>query len=308
LSLSKPETMPKDSPDLSAIQRWMQSVITHPDGVSSGIDAEDTRREIDVSSEDVEQVVSRSRALTSIQRLEIYGNAYFARLLECLRETFPTMVSATGREVFDQFAFGYLQQYPSTSYTLGHLADNFMTYLSETRPDIDEHQRGVVDWPDFLIDLAALEWTIEQVFDGPGVEDKRLLDAETLLAIPARQWPRARLVPVVCLKLLKFHYPVNDYFTAVRKASDGERANVELPAPRPQYVALTRRDYIVHRYELEPTEFELLSRLVAGETVGEAIVQVAAESDEEIDARARQLQRWFAAWTANGFFESVEVP
>ncbi|MDH3716660.1 MAG: DNA-binding domain-containing protein [Planctomycetota bacterium] len=294
-------------PDLPAIQRWIQSVITHPDGVTGGIDSDEARREIDVASQDVEQVVSRSQALTSIERLEIYGNAYFARLLECLRETFPAMVHATGQEVFDQFAFGYLQQYPSTSYTLGHLADNFMTYLSQTRPDMDQHHQGVIDWPDFLIELATLEWTIEQVFDGPGVEDQSLLDAETLLAIPAPQWPNAQLVPVVCLQLLKFHYPVNDYFTAVRKASDDEKDNAELPAPRPQYVALTRRDYIVHRYELEPTEFELLSRLVAGESVGAAIMQVAAESDEEVDALARHLQRWFTAWTSHGFFESVEA-
>jgi len=36
----------------------------------------------------VEDVICRSRDLTSIGQLGVYGNAYYARLLECLREFF----------------------------------------------------------------------------------------------------------------------------------------------------------------------------------------------------------------------------
>lgn len=294
--------MSRNNPELAAIQRWMQSVITHPDGVSDGIESEEARGEVDISSSEIEQVISRSRNLTSIERLEIYGNAYFARLMECLRESYPVLVKATGQEVFDQFAFGYLQNYPSTSYTLGHLADNFARYLADTRPDVDEHSAGVVNWPDFLIDLTQLEWTIEQVFDGPGVEGQTLLPAETLRAIPPEQWPHARLKPVCCLRLLRFHYPVNDYFSAVRK-DEGP----PLPAPCPQFIALTRREYVVHRAELDALEYQLLALLVDGETVGDAIMQVVEESDDSVEQLAPQLQKWFSHWTAAGFFEAVEV-
>ena len=80
------------------------------------------------------RIVTRSQSLTSTERLQIYANAYFARLFECLHEEFPALLHALGEETFDAFAFGYLQQYPSRSYTLAELGRNFAAYLAEVRP------------------------------------------------------------------------------------------------------------------------------------------------------------------------------
>ena len=61
---------------LDQIQRWMMSVISHPDGIVSGIESEDAQREVSVSTEQIEQVITRSRQCSSIERLQVYGNAY----------------------------------------------------------------------------------------------------------------------------------------------------------------------------------------------------------------------------------------
>ena len=82
--------------NLNRIQQWMQSVITHPDGVVGGIESDGARRQIDVATENIEQVITPSQTLTSIERLEIYGNAYYARLLECLHDEYPALVHALG--------------------------------------------------------------------------------------------------------------------------------------------------------------------------------------------------------------------
>ena len=71
------------------------------------------------------------------------------------------------------------------AYTLFQLAAHFPRYLVETRPDGDEADGLPADWPDFLIDLDTLELTFNEVFDGPGVEGERLLEAEPLRAIAA---------------------------------------------------------------------------------------------------------------------------
>ncbi|HEY2147291.1 MAG TPA: DNA-binding domain-containing protein, partial [Pirellulales bacterium] len=157
----------------------MQAVIMHPDGVDAGLASEAARRHLDVAPDDVEQVVSRSLAQTSVERLSIYANAYYARLLECLGEEFPVLKQTLGEETFDAFAFDYLQRYPSQSYTLGKLGENFARYLRDTRPAANnEAQSGdasddggelPADWPDFLIELATVEWIFSQVFDGPGI-------------------------------------------------------------------------------------------------------------------------------------------
>jgi Putative DNA-binding domain len=287
--------------DLRQIQRWMQAVLMHPVGVAEGIASVEARRHIDVGPNEAETVVTRSRELTALERLGIYGYAYYARLLECLREEFPVLMHALTPEVFDTFAVGYLQAYPSRSYTLLHLGANFPRYLAETRPEEGGGEGLPADWPDFLIDLATLELTFNEVFDGPGVEGERLLDAEQLRAIPAERFHEARLVGVTCLRLLPLHYPVHRYFTAVRRHED--------PAPpeaAESYLAVTRQRYVVRHYELSPPAYQLLRALLAGQTVGEAIGQVARAAGPDLDRCAANLRAWFRDWAAEGFFRALE--
>ena len=158
--------------DLAQIQRWMQSVIMNPAGVIDGIASADAQAEIDVSLAEVEMVIQRSAQQTSVERLQIYAGAYYARLLECLRAEFPVMVKAMGEELFDEFAVEYLRQYPSRSYTLDDLGTNFAKFLAVTRPTSATEDNS---WLDFLADLAKLEWNFAEVFDGGGAEHCDLL-------------------------------------------------------------------------------------------------------------------------------------
>src|SRR5271168_1639586 len=124
--------------DLGQIERWMQAAIMHPVGVAEGIASAEARGHIDIGPDEAETIVTRSRALSALDRLAIYSYAYYARLLECMREEFPVLKHALAEEVFDAFAVGYLQQYPSRTYTLFQLAAHFPQYLADTRPDRDE--------------------------------------------------------------------------------------------------------------------------------------------------------------------------
>jgi hypothetical protein len=199
--------------DLAQIQRWMQAVLMHPAGAAEGIASAEARQAIDLPLDQAERVVTRSRSLSGLERLAIYGRAYYARLLDCLRESYPVLFHALGEDAFGAFALDYLQKYPSRSYTLNDLGASFPRYLRESRP-ADEPGPS---WPDFIIDLAALEWTYNEVFDGPGAEGQRLLGAEQLRSVPPERWPEARLVPVPCLRVLALRYPVHTYYTAVRR-------------------------------------------------------------------------------------------
>ena len=287
--------------DLGQIQRWMQAAIMHPVGVAEGIASAEARGHIDVGPDEAESVVTRSRTLTALERLAIYGYAYYARLLECLREEFPVLKHALGEEVFDAFAVGYLQQYPSRSYTLFQLGANFPRYLAETRPE-GGGEGLPADWPDFLIDLATLERTFNEVFDGPGVEGERLLDADRLRALSAERLLEARLVGVPCLRLLVLRYPVHQYFTAVRRHEDPDP-----PGPAETCLAVTRRRYVVRHFELSRPAYELLHALVAGEPVGVAISRAAESAGPDLERLATNLQVWFHDWAAEGFFRAVDL-
>jgi hypothetical protein len=289
--------------DLGHIQRWMQAVLMHPVGVAEGVASAEARRHINVGPEEAEQVVTRSRAMTALERLAIYSYAYYARLLECLREEFPVLMHALTPEVFDAFAVGYLQAYPSRSYTLFQLGANFPRYLAETRPQEGGGNWLPADWPDFLIDLATLEMTFNQVFDGPGVEGERLLDAEQLLTIPTERLPEARLLGVCCLRLLPLRYPVHRYFTAVRRHEDPVP-----PEAAETYLAVTRQNYVVRHYELSLPAYKLLQALLDGQSVCLAISHAVEAAGSDLSGLEVNLWRWFHDWAAEGLFRAVEIP
>ena len=294
---------PPQSPlRLDQIQRWLQAVIMHPEGVSAGIESQEARSEIDVTPDRIEEVVDPSKRRTSVERIEVYTNAYYARLLECLRDEFPALLHAVGEEVFDGLAFGYLQAYPSTSYTLSELSRHFAQFLEETRPTEDQAERP--SWPDFMIDLARLERTYSEVFDGPGAERLKLLGVDEIQAIPPEEWPSARLVPVPCLRLLALRYPVQEYATGVRKKEDPP-----FPDPEPTWLAVSRINYVVRRWVLSPMQYGLLQSLLSGMTVGDAIEKAAlaaSESGQGLDNLAENLRDWFQEWSSAGFFQAID--
>jgi hypothetical protein len=297
-------------PPLDVVQQWFQAVVTHPAGVAAGAASPAAQRLVRLDRGALERLVRRSRRLTAEQRLEIYANAYYARLLECLRDTFPVLAQVLGAEVFDSFAFDYLQRYPSRSYTLYRLAESFPRFLDETRPEEPPaaDSTGAAGaagpaWPDFLIDLATLELAIAEVFDGPGAEGEPLLAPADLLARQAGGgFAAACLVPVPCLRLLRFRYPVNAFFSA---AMAGAAAELAIPDPGEEHIALSRTDYVVRRYPLTPFESAVLTALVAGAAVGEAIGRAAAASELPDDELAAQLDAAFRRWTAAGFFRAA---
>ena len=284
------------------LQRWMQTAVMHPDGVEEGLNSAEARDVIDAGVEEVETVVTRSKALTAVERLSIYGNAYYARLLECMREEFPVTAHCLGDETFDAFAVAYLQKYPSKSYTLCELGARFPQFLVETRPEREEGEPAI-NWPEFLADLATFEWTFNEVFDGPGVEGKEVLDEAQIRAVPPDRWPDARLVPIPCLRLLELRFPVQDYHAEVR-----EENSPTVPAAAPTYLALARRRYVVRHSVLTEAEYRLLSALAAGRSVGEAIEEVARSPGADVEHLAKNLHDWFRRWAALGFFRSVELP
>ena len=290
--------------DLSRIERWMQTVIMHPEGVQKGIACEDARRHLYVRPDEIENVVTRSRALTAADRLAIYSRAYHARLLECLRAEFPVLLHALGAELFDQFAFDYLERHPSQTYTLARLGERFPRYLADTRPDRDAPQDSRESWPDFIIDLATLEREFSEVFDGPGVEGQPLAaEGQVSELFESALWPGATLVTVPCLRLLTFRYPVNSYLVAARR-----NENPDLPEPALTFRAVTRRDYSVFLYELSREQYDLLSALIAGESVAQAINRAAAATGCDRDALAANLRAWVEDWAALGFFSAIELP
>ena len=221
--------------------------------------------------------------------------SYYLRLLDCLANEFPIVTATLGEELFNDFAMRYLQRFPSHSYTLHRLGENLAVFLAEDRP-------GREDWSDFLIDLVRLEWAIGEVFDGPGVENQPPLSVEQIAAISPDDWPNARLRTVVCYAAVGFRLSRK---LVLHEARRGETPPI--PAAEPTFLRLGRRDYVVRRHVLSRPQFELLTVLTTGGTVGEAIAAAGRVSGQSEAQFTASLQNWFHQWAREGFFAAVEV-
>jgi hypothetical protein len=135
------------------------------------------------------------------------------------------------------------------------------------------------------------------------VENQAILAVEQLLSLPADQWPTVRLIVAPCLRLLRFEFPIDEYYRALREgqvAAPPDRADICL--------AINRRDYVVRHYRLTPPQHEILRALLAGEAVQTAVMRGAElVPDAAFDAFAGDLRSWFATWSAEGFFTAVEA-
>lgn len=294
--------MSEPEPRLAQVQRWMQTVIMHRGGVSEGVDSPEAREHLDVTLADLEKVIRRSRRLSSADRLEIYVNAYYARLMECLDEEFAVTRYALGDELFQALAFGYLQHYPSQSYTLGRLGANFPRFLAESRLHAEAAPEGAAaSWPEFIIELAAFERTLYEVYDGPGTERGETLSADQLAQIAPSAWDELRLVMAPSVRLVRYDHPVHEYW-AERK--DGGQPPP--PAVRPSWLAIRRQDYIVERSELSSGEFALLAEIARRATLTEAIAAAMDPASPHAADVESQLGGWFARWAADGYFAGFD--
>jgi hypothetical protein len=221
--------------DLALLQQWVYRSITHPGGVAQG--AADAAAALGIGHLELQDLVQPTGALSAGDRLAIYHNAYHLRLMEVLEAEYPALKLALGDELFGKFALLFLQQQPPSSFTLYQLSARFPGFLSASVPE-EERAMG---WPAFIIDLALLERTFQEVYRGPGTEGRAPATAGHPLA------------PAPCLRLMACSYPVHEFLVAARKDQAAE-----WPAPCTSYLAICRRDYQVRIHALSREEYECL--------------------------------------------------
>ena len=278
--------MSPEQPQLERLQRWMQEVVVHPGAIEEAVTSPEAEREI--SSEQLAEVILPSHSLTASERVGVYQGMYLMRMEEALATDYPVIKHFLGDEVFDELIQDYVGRYPSRSYTLNRLGDHLPQFLA-----------GRPDWSQdgFLVDLARLELAMTEVFDE---EETPVLSGEDLESVPPEDWEQTRLLPIAALRLLELEHTVVPHLTAYHRETPCPK-----PMKRPSWVAVYRRDYSVMRLELSTPEFALLSALVDGVPLGEALAD-AVTANQSARQQAKVF-RWFRSWIREGLFTGVDV-
>lgn len=242
----------------------------------------------DVSLQMVRAVIAPSQKLAPEQRLAIYRDGYYARLLECMGAMFPVLRATLGAAQFDAFALEYLQVCPSQSYALSKLGLRFPAYLRQTRPDIAAPEGRHESCVDFMIDLADFELALFGLFDVAGREEA-VVDDE--------QAADNRLVLQPAFAMHAYRYPVADHYYL----PDPEKL-AHFPAYQASHVALVRHHYRIGIFPLTALQFQFLQLVSREKSIMRAIAGFAANDGITRDSAAAMWRQWRGAWIAAGFF------
>jgi hypothetical protein len=258
-------------------QEWFAAIVSTPESEAPPVDALSAAR-----------LVTPSKTLSSLERIEIYRRGYHARLIECLADDYPVLQHALGEEAFEALCRAYIARHPSTAPSLNYFGRH-MAELCRAQPE---------SAPDFAADLATLEWAVVLGIHAPTAP---ALGFEDLSQVPQTSWPGARFKVNPSLSILRLSYPVNAYLQSFR---NGEPP--ALPEPAKNTVAVYRTGKSVWRLELDHAMVTLIEALAAGATLETALESVQAVLRDRSEQEAAALiSTCFRHSVSSGLFSEL---
>jgi uncharacterized protein (UPF0276 family) len=230
------------------------------------------------------ELLNSSLPVSPDEGLNVYNNAYFLRLKDCLADTHRSLYHVCQEQGFRHLLVAYLEAYPPAH------AD--INKLSHALPEFLKSSSTKISWDygvplSALGDLAAYEAAHLAAFTAADVE--KILQPDDILRIPEQQWPSLRFKFVPCLRLLSLDF---DVVPAVHAIRDGN------PPSKPKLLAnywMIYRDYDGDSQEeaIDAREYHFLRSIASGQSFGEACELLSACSGEHeaIESAAHWLFR-----------------
>lgn len=285
--------------NLEALQREMAAAVMLP------LTADEQMRartpEGRSTAEIAESFIAPNSRLTAFERLEIYNQQYWFRVLGALAEDFAALSAVVGSRAFEKLSIAYLTAHPSRSFTLRNLGSHLPEWIAANPVFAGRRQR-------LAIDVARIEWAFIEAFDNAENTPLTLDQIATLDA-------NSRLALQPHLRLIALDYPADDLVLGLhhrerRQTSEAGVKHEGTPdAPlrlprlrrRPTWLAAHRVELAVFYRRLEREEFLTLAAIRQGLPLAEALAAGQAESRMSDSRRAQKVREWFATWAELGW-------
>ncbi len=278
----------KNAPKLATIQREMTQAVFRRLGPG-----ETMRRE---NAHIAETLIKPNDRLSSFERLQIYNQQYWWRLLGNFGEDFRGLRAVIGERKFDRLTIAYLESVGSNSWSLRDLGAALPTFIGK-------HPEFVAPHLALALEMARVEWARVLAFDG---EERPVLDPARIAKTPP---DRLRIGVQPYVTLFALNHPIDELLGKLRKAnietgsvsnavSATRRQRTKRLAARPRntpiHLAVHRHDFSVYYKRLEPGAFRILTALRDGATL-----DAACAASGELDPAP--IQEWFANWMRLGW-------
>jgi hypothetical protein len=283
---------------LKKTQKWFASIITRQ------IDEDSRMSPISPSGELMEEeawnYIKPSPTLRPAQRIEIYNQQYWWRLLGVLHDTFPLLTRLFGYHDFNQtIGFPYLLKYPPDSWSLSQLGEKISLWVTENYERSDKQ---------LIYDAARVDWSYNRCFL-----------ASELAPLNMAQLPEGTDLSNV-LEMTLYLRPSNALFALDYNFFD---FRFEFLKQEPEY--WVENDFpplvkipqwaILHRTnqkdllwdEISETEFHLLSLFQNGHSIVQACAWLENQEGDHFKTASDNIHVWLQKWVVKQWL-TLEKP
>ena len=283
--------------ELKEIQAWFASVITQP------VDQESHINPISPSgkpiSKEAKRYITPSPTLDSVERIELYNQQYWWRLLSTLQSTFLLATNLLGYRRFNELiAVPFLEKFPSQHFSLSHLGKRLPGWIKEDYQGADQ---------ELLVNAIAIDEAFNESFfsahHSPITEG-----CEPEEAFKKRAW----LQPHIYLfqmdyDLFSFRAKINQkdpdfwsnhhYPTLKQAFSEDESHFPELKRDRQHYFVIFRSTKNIVLWEsMSEIQYQLLQLFKPGLSIEEVCIWLSNEGSAFISEAQSLLQTWIQTW------------
>jgi len=280
---------------LQKTQEWFATIITNKMGKNDTIQRYSPHGTL--IAEEASKYIVPGPKLRSHQRMQIYNQQYWWRLLKNLHSNFPLVTRLFGTRAFNEkIGVPYLLHYPPHHWSLNVMGENMSEWISEF---YKERDKSLVLNATHL-DRAFLTSFIVSRHPAPNLAIMAKNDPEGLLSM------QLYLQPDVAL--FSWEY---DLFTFrknfLKQGVDHwvEHRFPKLPKGKSFYFVLYRNinNNMAWR-EIKKEEFILLERFKNGTNIKDACAFLEKQDAAIYEYAASNLQKWLQEWTQAGWLTS----
>jgi hypothetical protein len=264
-------------------QMWFGSIVRMP------IDADSQMSSLSPTGkamvDEAAEFILPSPTLQPSQRIQIYCQQYWWRLLSSLHEIYPFLTCLFGYSEFNQgIGIPYLEAYPPKHWSLNHLGDHLPEWIENNYHGADKT---------LVFDSAMIDWAYHDAFIAPKKDiPPTELDPSKIFHMPLLLQPYVHLFPLdadlffLRDEFLKHDpdYWLNHDFP--KNATSGDLFYV---------LYRDKGNDIVHR-NITVTEFVLLDKIQKGCSLEDICRWVEGEGRPFYEEVAKNLHAWIQSW------------
>lgn len=269
--------------ELKEIQTWFGSIITR------AIDDNNQMNPISPRGVPMEKEAAKyitpSHTLSSAQRIQLYNQQYWWRLIGVLQDAFPTLLRLFGHYDFNELIVKpYICKYPPNHWSLNQLGDRLSLWIQKKYQAKDK---------ELIYEMSKIDWAYYEHFFSHHhplmIADK---DPEQLLSVPLSLQPHVRL-----FNLKRDLFLLRDTF--LKEETDHWVQNDFPPLPLAEqcnFILYRNLNHDSAVKKISLTEYHLLQQFQKEKSIEKACQWLEKQSDAVCEEAATHLQTWIQSW------------